>query len=937
MSFASAGNRTGTDRPMPPDLFADVRYFINVDVDAATQDEIRSLLSLGGAQHHDDASIPSGSDSSSNTANARFRLGAVTHVLALSEHFPEYQHCIEPTLPEQAPAAKRPIVVTPEWVRRSAHLGVRLKEDRFSCRSAMIFSGLCVAASKSELSKADRELISSIVSAYGGLWREDHLFDVNVFLTTSISSAKLNKVINTPGKQTICVAPQWISDSWRVQKLLPLDSYQFHLGQSKLPPCFAGRTASGSPLTSPRRDRVAMSLIKDSKSNLVDTAGDKSNGTSRDKHVFRGQSVLLARDVCRASEQQLRSLEHFIRTSGGTVRRAPKDLNGIAQAVRNSDFVVCRYREVQEFREAIRQKTQVGNLMWLINVVSNDVFSDPREEPLHFPVPRQGIPEFHDATITISNYRGSSRQYLTKMIKLMGATFSGTLTAQTSLCVAANLKSEKTNKAKEWKVPVVNHNYIVDSFLAWAPVERAKLKYIDFPEAVDYNLDVGETRVTDESLGPWIDDAINNDEPEDMPTSDPVSPSAGHYAAVEPSAAEASLRAQETKQSTPAPVENNDAENRTARADSTGLEPTSPPATPSLSAAPRYDDLSTTTTSSDRPSSPSPSEDAVDNSILSQRGTKRSRMPILQDSLRQPTSDAPGLNADRDVTQKSVLKKLKIAAAKRIPDAQVSSPTISNDDNSTVGATSDDAPLRVATSNYKLKKADENKLKTLGIEIVDNIELANVLVTPKISRSPKMLYAIASGNIAIISPDWILACLKKRQLVQLQSESTNTSSSYSLVDKEGEKTYGIILADILKRRKTEYRHGIYAGHKFWLGRGVDENGSFSTLIEAAGGKVLPVPFGEEKLLSDPDHYHLVVDEDHTIEWRDLIGLPTISGKPLKLYKKQLITDCIFEQQPRWDRHLVDTARVRASSSGTTPVKRGRASAGGSANKRVAAR
>ncbi len=91
----------------------------------------------------------------------------------------------------------------------------------------MIFSGLCVAASKSELSKADRELISSIVSAYGGLWREDHFFDVNVFLTTNTSSTKLAKIINAPGKQTICAAPQWISDSWRLQKLLPLDSYQF--------------------------------------------------------------------------------------------------------------------------------------------------------------------------------------------------------------------------------------------------------------------------------------------------------------------------------------------------------------------------------------------------------------------------------------------------------------------------------------------------------------------------------------------------------------------------------------------------------------------------------------------------------------------------------------------------------------------------------------
>ena len=110
-------------------------------------------------------------------------------------------------------------------------------------------------------------------------------------------------------------------------------------------------------------------MIGDNRSSIFDAAS-KSNCADRDKSVFRAKSVLLARDVCRASEQQLRSLEHFIRLSGGTSRRAPNDLNGIAQAVRNSDFVVCRYREVQEFREAIRQTKQVGNLTWLIWVFS---------------------------------------------------------------------------------------------------------------------------------------------------------------------------------------------------------------------------------------------------------------------------------------------------------------------------------------------------------------------------------------------------------------------------------------------------------------------------------------------------------------------------------------------------------------------------------------
>ncbi|TKY89526.1 hypothetical protein EX895_001311 [Sporisorium graminicola] len=931
-----------SSRAQPSDLFAGVHYFLNNDLDESTQQEIRSLLSSGGAQEHNQQSVPS--SSRSEMGRTRFRLDRTTHVIALSVDFPEYQHCLEPTLLEQSSASKGPLVVTPQWVRRSAQLGIRLKEDRFSCRSDMIFSGLCVTASKSELSKADRELISSIVAAYGGLWREDHFSDVNVFLTTSISSNKLNKIVNAPGKQTICAAPQWISDSWRLQKLLPLDSYQFLPGQATLPPCFAGRTASGSPLSSPRKDRVAISLVGDTHRSIFDVTDKSENSAGREKSVFRGRSVLLARDVCRASEQQLRSLEHFIRLSGGTLRRAPKDLNGIAQAVRNSDFVVCRYREVQEFREAIRQSKQVGNLTWLIWVVSNDVLSDPREEPLHFPVPRQGIDEFKNASITISGYRGTTRQYLTKMIKLMGASFSGALSARTSICVAANLDSEKTQKAKEWRVPIVNHKYIVDSFLAWAPVERAKLKYIDFPEGIDYNVDVGDTRVTDESLGPWIDGAINHDEPEDMPTSDPAMPIAP-YAAVETSASVPAHRA--TPATPPAevtrqPQASSDVnEPAAAHEDSTDFPTSPPPATPSLQrdGEPTHDDAFTTMdTSSEMPSSPGRSELAIENmapsptkSLLSQRGTKRNRMSILQDSVVQPTVDHLEARAVEDelAEHKSAVaaKKPRRSTSPRT-DKRQSSAAFDDDDEDAMDARSD-APLRVATSNYKLKKNDEAKLKAVGIEIVDDIEIADVLVTPKVSRSPKMLYAIASGSVVIVSPEWLQACLKRRECLALETEAD--ASPYSLIDREGEKTYGIVLADVMQRRKAQFTQGIYHGHKFWLGRGVDENGSFSTLIQAAGGQVLAVPFDEDKLLTEPGQHHLIVDEEHTIEWRHLIGATTtVDSEPLKFFKKQLVTDCIFEQQPRWDRHLVDTSRLLAGSSGTTPVKRGR---GGGAKRR----
>lgn len=144
MASSSLQPSSSNGRPLPADLFAGVRYFINLDVDQATQRDvsmrrertdghrhstfltdimicltsidstlqIRSLLSQGGAQEHDDRSVPSSSHLDIDSAGTRFQLDTVTHVLSNSVDFPEYQQCIEPTLLEQNPASKRPLVVT---------------------------------------------------------------------------------------------------------------------------------------------------------------------------------------------------------------------------------------------------------------------------------------------------------------------------------------------------------------------------------------------------------------------------------------------------------------------------------------------------------------------------------------------------------------------------------------------------------------------------------------------------------------------------------------------------------------------------------------------------------------------------------------------------------------------------------------------------------
>ena len=78
------------------------------------------MLSSGGAQEYDEHSAPSGSQS--DATNARFQLDTVTHVISLSVDFPEYQHCREPTLLEQASTSKGPLAVTVSAISKQDQL-----------------------------------------------------------------------------------------------------------------------------------------------------------------------------------------------------------------------------------------------------------------------------------------------------------------------------------------------------------------------------------------------------------------------------------------------------------------------------------------------------------------------------------------------------------------------------------------------------------------------------------------------------------------------------------------------------------------------------------------------------------------------------------------------------------------------------------------------
>lgn len=87
--------------------------------------------------------------------------------------------------------------------------------------------------------------------------------------------------------------------------------------------------------------------------------------------------------------------------------------------------------------QAYEQEKQIGNLAWLYHVLATSKLDAPLDRLLHYPLPPTPISGFEKLEITISNYNGSSRDYVRTMIELMGAKFSGSMSKTTTHVITA--------------------------------------------------------------------------------------------------------------------------------------------------------------------------------------------------------------------------------------------------------------------------------------------------------------------------------------------------------------------------------------------------------------------------------------------------------------------------------------------------------------------
>ncbi|CDO76219.1 hypothetical protein BN946_scf184894.g8 [Trametes cinnabarina] len=453
---------------MSQTVFEGVHYYISETLPPKQRDQLKEVLDARGAQ-----------PASSITDHK------LTHFITLSIPIEDFVE----TLPEDSNAN----VVTPRWVERSAVLASVQDAEYYSADPAHLFSGVTAAAT--DLSQADCELMSAAITALGGQWRSALTRDVTHLFALAPGSAKYDIAMHYKKQTGVCVlVPHWFDDTIRLGiRDLPTRNYEW-----PEPRVLQRRPEGRTPEEDANYEPPPERMVLYSTASMSNEEQGKTQPAAR--NVWKGKRILLGLSLDLSRNQRI-ALGADIRRQGGEVielslpmsadqaEHAREELEKLDEA----DIFVTRYRSGPAYAKAYKNKLTIGTLAWLWYVRATGTLTRPADQLLHYPIPDKPAEGFSKEVITVTNYTGKDREYLKKLITLMGGEFTASMAAdRNTIVVAAYLHGTKTDKATSWSIPIVNHTWIEDCFVQWRRLTPAREKYIVFPPGVDFSTVLAE-------------------------------------------------------------------------------------------------------------------------------------------------------------------------------------------------------------------------------------------------------------------------------------------------------------------------------------------------------------------------------------------------------------------------------------------------------------
>lgn len=388
------------------------------------------------------------------------------------------------------------VTITDYWAERSLILGRLQLVQHFSPDPSMLFSG--VVACATDLVPSDVEVLSAGITALGGQWRAGLTRDVTHLFAVGPGSDKYQTALRyQKDTQVKVLLPHWFDDSVRLG-ICGLSTTAYEWPE---PPLFTfGRPspemgAAGDSLLRPF-NKLSQEKKALYKAALITAEQEVKLGQAEPRNVWDHRRVLLSPDL-ELSDDRRQAIEAGIVRSGGVVveydaRRVDVEYD--------FDVLIARYRWGGLYVQGVSGRKLIGSLTWLFHVESTGIIGTPTAQLLHYPVPKKPIEGFSAHEITVTNYTGDARDYLKKLIGLMGATFTPSMSGKNTVLIAAYFSGNKANKARNWSIPVVNHTWLEDCFIQWKNLTVGLEKYVVFPPGLNFSDNLGERGIQREVI-----------------------------------------------------------------------------------------------------------------------------------------------------------------------------------------------------------------------------------------------------------------------------------------------------------------------------------------------------------------------------------------------------------------------------------------------------
>ncbi|KAH8840302.1 hypothetical protein MCOR27_004127 [Pyricularia oryzae] len=396
-------------------------------------------------------------------SNGKLAVHEATHIVSDTIDFEEYTAAGECLVP----------VVTCNWITNSLMKRKLAALRPHSPDPRLIFHAVNVTCA--DLPPTDKESIIGATIALGGTESKDL-----TKLTTHICALSYDhpKVALAVSKGLKCkvVLPHWFDDCFKLGKRIDEGPYQ-------LPdPEILKAGESTKDIAVPCSQH-----LEGATTTMPTTAPE--NTKSRPASVFNHRTIKLSVDLP-LNERFLAIIRAHITKGGGK----------ITDDVEECDIYICHYREGDDYIYAAQKKKHVGNIAWLLYLVTHDEWTSPLRRLLHYPVPRGGIPGFEGCKITVSNYGGEARTYLENLIRACGAEFTKTMKQDNTHLITARNSSEKCEAALDWNVTMVNHLWIEESYAKCEMQHPSNnKKYTTFPQRTNLSEVIGQTSL-DETI-----------------------------------------------------------------------------------------------------------------------------------------------------------------------------------------------------------------------------------------------------------------------------------------------------------------------------------------------------------------------------------------------------------------------------------------------------